>query len=254
MSLHSRPSDDQRDSAFGEGGAVGTDEGKVAATACTWHLPGQDTGKGGVFVDVGLDRGEEAVRTERQRQAPSMRYLIVKPSSLGDILHAMPAVSALAKADPDAAVDWVVKPAFAELPPYLPCVRRVIPFYDKQFRSLLHVLPALFRLRAELRRERYDAVIDLQGLIRSAVIGRLPGCAVCAGPAAPREPLAARFYTRRLKGLEPPAHAVDVNNARIREFLGRDDLDFSLTLPVNERNAEAARRPAAESRSSRAAA
>lgn len=40
-----------------------------------------------------------------------MRYLIVKPSSLGDILHAMPAVSALAKADPDAVVDWVVKPA-----------------------------------------------------------------------------------------------------------------------------------------------
>ena len=47
------------------------------------------------------------------------RYLIVKPSSLGDILHAMPAVSALAKACPDVSVDWVVKPAFADLPPYL---------------------------------------------------------------------------------------------------------------------------------------
>ena len=175
-----------------------------------------------------------------------MRYLIVKPSSLGDILHAMPAVSALAKADPGATVDWVVKPAFAELPPYLPCVRRVIPFYDKHFRNAFRILPALFRLRAELRRERYDAVIDLQGLIRSAVIGRLPGCAVCAGPAAPREPLAARFYTRRLQGLEPPAHAVDVNNARIKEFLGRDDLDFSLTLPVNEQSAETARKIVAE--------
>ena len=82
-----------------------------------------------------------------------MRYLIVKPSSLGDILHAMPAVSALAKAVPDVSVDWVVKPAFAELPPYLPCVRRVIPFYDKRFRSPLHFLPSLFHLRADLRRE-----------------------------------------------------------------------------------------------------
>ena len=115
-----------------------------------------------------------------------MRYLIVKPSSLGDILHAMPAVSALAKACPDVRVDWVVKPAFAELPPYLPCVRRVIPFYDGKLRKPLQFLPAFLHLCADLRREPYDAVIDLQGLVRSAVIGRLTGCALRAGPATPR--------------------------------------------------------------------
>lgn len=170
-----------------------------------------------------------------------MRYLIVKPSSLGDILHAMPAVSALAKAQPDASVDWVVKPAFAELPAYLPCVRRVIPFYDGRLRKPLQFLPAFRSLRADLRREPYDAVIDLQGLVRSAVIGRLSGCALRAGPAVPRERPASRFYTRHLRGHEHPDHAVEVNNAMMRDFLGRDDLDFSLELPVNVKASATAR-------------
>ena len=175
-----------------------------------------------------------------------MRYLIVKPSSLGDILHAMPAVSALAKAEPDAEFDWVVKPAFAELPAYLPCVKRVIPFRDRELRKLLKFLPEYFRLRSDLRRDRYDAVLDLQGLVRSAVIGKMTGCAHRAGPAVPRERPASKFYTRHLKGPGHAAHAVDVNNALVRDFLGRDDLDFSLDLPVNERAAERARSVVAE--------
>ena len=169
------------------------------------------------------------------------RYLIVKPSSLGDILHAMPAVSALAKTCPDVSVDWVVKPAFAELPPYLPCVRRVILFRDGKLRKPFRFLPEFIRLCSDLRREPYDAVIDLQGLVRSAVIGRLSGCALRAGPATPRERPASRFYTRHLKGHELPGHAVDVNNALMKDFLGREDLDFSLNLPVNETNAGRAR-------------
>ena len=175
-----------------------------------------------------------------------MRYLIVKPSSLGDILHAMPAVSALARAQPDAVVDWVVKPAFADLPGFLPCVRRVILFRDRRFRSLLHFLPEYRRMRSELRREPYDAVIDLQGLMRSALIGRGAGCAMLAGPACPRERPAARLYTRRLKGREKNVHAVEVNNALMRDFLGRDDLDFSLDLPVNEAFTARARELVAE--------
>ena len=170
-----------------------------------------------------------------------MRYLIVKPSSLGDILHAMPAVSALSKVQPGACIDWVVKPAFAELPAYLPCVRNVILFRDGRLRNPLHFLPEFLHLCTDLRREPYDAVIDLQGLVRSAVIGRLTGCALRAGPATPRERPAAKFYTRLLKGHEHPAHAVDVNNALMKDFLGRDDLDFSLDLPVKPRTAASAR-------------
>ena len=175
-----------------------------------------------------------------------MRYLIIKPSSLGDILHAMPAVSALAKAQPDVDVDWVVKPAFAEIPPYLPCVRRVIPFHDREFRKPLRFLPAMLRLRADLRREPYGAVIDFQGLIRSAFIGRLSGCGMRAGFALPRESFAKHFYTRRLNGREKNGHAVDINNALMKDFLGTGDLDFSLNLPVNEGIAGRARSVIAE--------
>ncbi|MBR3506952.1 MAG: glycosyltransferase family 9 protein [Lentisphaeria bacterium] len=169
------------------------------------------------------------------------RYLIVKPSSLGDILHAMPAVSALAKACPDASVDWVVKPAFADLPPYLPCVRRVIPFRDGRLRKPLQFLPEFFHLCSDLRRKPYDAVIDLQGLVRSAVIGRLTGCELRCGPATPRERPASKFYTRHLNGHEHPGHAVEINNAMMKSFLGREDLDFSLDLPVNVQSAARAR-------------
>ena len=175
-----------------------------------------------------------------------MRYLIVKPSSLGDILHAMPAVSAFAKTQPDVSVDWVVKPAFAEIPPYLPCVRRVILFHDKEFRKPLRFLPAILRMRADLRHEPYGAVIDFQGLIRSAFIGYLSGCGVRAGFALPREPFARRFYTRRLNGREKPGHAVDINNALMKDFLGREALDFRLNLPVNESTAARARATVAE--------
>ncbi len=169
------------------------------------------------------------------------RYLIVKPSSLGDILHAMPAVSALAKACPDASVDWVVKPAFADLPPYLPCVRRVIPFRDGRLRKPLQFLPEFFHLCSDLRREHYDAVIDLQGLVRSAVIGRLTGCELRCGPATPRERPASKFYTRHLNGHCLFGHAVEINNALMKSFLGREDLDFSLDLPVNVQSAARAR-------------
>ena len=169
------------------------------------------------------------------------RYLIIKPSSLGDILHAMPAVSALSKACPDVSVDWVVKPAFADLPPYLPCVRRVIPFRDGRLRMPLQFLPEFSRLCSDLRREPYDAVIDLQGLVRSAVIGRLTGCELRCGPATPRERPASKFYTCHLKGREQPGHAVEINNALMKDFLGREDLDFSLNLPMNEPSAARAR-------------
>jgi ADP-heptose:LPS heptosyltransferase len=112
----------------------------------------------------------------------------------------------------------------------------VIPFYDGKLRRPLQFLPAFLHLCADLRREPYDAVIDLQGLIRSAFIGRLSGCPVRAGSAFPREHFSVHFYTRLLKGREKPGHAVDINNAMMKDFLGREDLDFGLNLPVNEHN------------------
>ena len=118
-----------------------------------------------------------------------MRILVVKLSSLGDIAQALPAVRRLA-ARTGAAVDWVVQPEYLPLVAALPFVENAIPFPRRRF---LPGLPAFLRA---VRRRRYDAVLDLQGLLKSAFAARcarrLRG-AKCFGPATAREG-AGRFY------------------------------------------------------------
>lgn len=134
-----------------------------------------------------------------------MRILIVKTSSMGDVVHALPAVSDLARALPGAQIDWLVERAFAAIPQQHRAVRRVIPLAWRRWRrSLLRPSGAQARAEfgawwSELRSERYDLVVDLQGLVKSALF------AACAhGPRAGydrlsiREPLASLFYRRRL--------------------------------------------------------
>lgn len=105
-----------------------------------------------------------------------MHILIVKLSSLGDVVHAMPAVQDLRAAFPEAQIDWVVEPAFAPLVRLCSGVQRVIPFDQRRWRRAL-TRPGTWRAwmgfwRA-LRAQAYDAVIDLQGLSKSALVARL---------------------------------------------------------------------------------
>ena len=160
-----------------------------------------------------------------------MDFLILKPSSLGDILHAFPAVSALLRAYPGSHADWLVCPAFADILRYLPGLRRTILFERKKLGSAASFLPAFYDLVRGLRGQRYDAVIDLQGLARSAFAGWLASARIHAGPAHPREGIASVCYSRKLQEGEKP-HAVDRCNSMIADFLGRRDLDFSFRMPV----------------------
>ena len=168
--------------------------------------------------------------TERRKMN---RLLIVKPSSLGDILHAFPAAAVLCR-ETGAAADWLVHPAFAPLLHYLPCVKRGILFERRRLGSLRTFLPAWFSLRRELKREKYDAVIDFQGLLRSALLGRTARAEICAG--MPHEWIARPFYGRKLSA-DPHLHALLRNNAAAADFLGKpaDEIDFSFRLePVEE--------------------
>lgn len=150
------------------------------------------------------------------------RILIIKPSSMGDVVHAMPAVRALLDADPGLTVDWLIKPAYAELLNYLPRIERKILF-KSPWRELVR----------EIRKERYDAVIDLQGLFRSAVAG-LAARGTLYGPARPRE-FPARFcYRHRLHYPDGIRHAIEKNCAMIREFSGLDQVPSYYRLPVVE--------------------
>ncbi|MEP6792225.1 MAG: lipopolysaccharide heptosyltransferase I, partial [Ramlibacter sp.] len=105
-----------------------------------------------------------------------MKILVVKLSSLGDVVHAMPAVQDMHAALPDAQIDWVVESGFAPLVARCKGVRSVIAADLRQWRKA----PLSARTRSEwrafrqqLRTERYDAVLDLQGLTKSALVARV---------------------------------------------------------------------------------
>lgn len=160
------------------------------------------------------------------------RFLIVKPSSLGDILHAFPAVEALRKAYPDAVLDWVINPAFEGLLDYMPGIERRILFRRKELGSLKTFFSAFFPLWREIRKNRYDAVIDLQGLMRSALTARMARAARYYGPAAGKENLAKLCYSVKLSYPENVFHAVERNCAMIRGIPGVEECDPHYVLPV----------------------
>ncbi|MGD9781358.1 MAG: glycosyltransferase family 9 protein [Kiritimatiellia bacterium] len=130
------------------------------------------------------------------------RILVIKLSSLGDIAHALPAVRAL-KERTGAIIDWVVQPEYASLLACCPDVDRTIEFPRRNFAR------GFFPFLRELRREKYDAVADLQGLMKSALAARLARGNTRVGPAWAREG-APRFYDRQPpKGDGPRRHAVE---------------------------------------------
>lgn len=104
-----------------------------------------------------------------------MNILIVKLSSLGDVVHTMPAVQDLRAARPGARIDWVVEGGFAPLVARCEGVQRVISFGLRRWRRAAFGGDSFAEWRAyrrELRSQRYDAIIDLQGLTKSALVAR----------------------------------------------------------------------------------
>jgi heptosyltransferase-1 len=152
--------------------------------------------------------------------------LIIKTSSLGDVLHTLPAVSDAASQLPEVRFDWVVEEAFREVPAWHAAVDGVIPVALRRWKhNPIRVLRAGEPQAAvrHLRSRRYDLVIDAQGLLKSAVISRFAR-GRCAGldRDSAREPLAARAY--RMKFAVPRnQHAV----ARVRQLFAAA-LDYEL--------------------------
>ena len=126
------------------------------------------------------------------------RILFVKTSSLGDVVHHCPAVSDAARALPGATIDWAVEEAFAGVVEMHRAVRRVIPVAMRRWRRSLwrpQAWSEIGALRRALAAERYDAVIDAQSLLKSALITSLAnGTKHGLDRASAREPLATRFY------------------------------------------------------------
>lgn len=167
-----------------------------------------------------------------------MRVLIVKTSSMGDVVHALPAVSDIRRHRPDATIDWLVEASFAAIPRLHPGVDRVLPMAWRRWRKQLSTgaaWSAMRELRAQMRAESYDCVLDLQGLLKSALWGRQARGPLMGGDrASVREPLAALFYARRA-AVPRDLHAVQrcrmLAAAHLGYRLGDTAPEFGIVAP-----------------------
>lgn len=156
-----------------------------------------------------------------------MRVLLVKTSSLGDVVHNLPVATDLARRFPGLVIDWVVEEAFADIPRLHPAVDTVIPVAVRRWRKALvrrSCWTEIGDFRRRLRARDYDAVIDTQGLLKSALIARQSRLAPGGrrgghDRTSAREPVAARFYDRGYP-IPRSLHAVERNRRLAAAIMG----------------------------------
>jgi heptosyltransferase I len=163
------------------------------------------------------------------------RLLIVRLSAMGDVIHALPAVSLLRAAFPQAHIGWLIEKRWAELlcapgcsargprSAQRPLVDQVHTVELKALRGSLFSLPVLQKAATvwhDVRAMHYDAVIDLQGAMRSAVLARLSQAQIVYGAAEPRESPASLWYSRKVatEGRHVIEQNISLAQALIRSF------------------------------------
>jgi len=167
---------------------------------------------------------------------PAQRFLMVRLSSIGDIVHALPAAAALAETYPQAQVDWVVEKRHAMLLDGNPHLHQVVTLDTLGWRRLLTSSATWREIRggvSDLRRTFYDAAFDFQGLWKSAVVAWLSRSRERIGFARRwmREPGAGVLYTQRVAPREG-VHVVQENLALV-ERLGARAQRWQFPLPHN---------------------
>lgn len=168
-----------------------------------------------------------------------MKIAIIKPSALGDICHALPVLTALRERYPQAHLSWVVNRSFEPLLSGHPHLNATIPF-DRGLlkRGLTSALTGSLALLKRLRRERFDLVVDLQGLLRTGLMTAATRAPRRIGFANAREG-ARHFYTERIDVPDADSiHAVD-RYWRIAEYLdaGQRPKRFIVPIPPDEQAA-----------------
>jgi len=149
-------------------------------------------------------------------------FLIVRLGSLGDIIHAVPAAAAIRRVFPQACIDWLVDVRHRDVLELVPVVDRKLAVNTTSASSLRSVV-------GDLRRTRYDAALDLQGLLKSAVLARLSGASRVIGfPADLLRERAARFFYTETAGDMAP-HVIDKNLSMLKAIGVRmPDVEFPL--------------------------
>jgi lipopolysaccharide heptosyltransferase I len=162
------------------------------------------------------------------------RFLVIRLSSIGDIVHALPAVAALGQSFPQAGIHWLIEKRYAPLLEGNPYVHRIIPLDTLSWRGSLPPFSVLEHMLATLRglrRNAYEAAVDFQGLWKSAIIALLAGAKGRVGLAEPwlREPSAGILYTERVSAAGRK-HVVEESLALV-EHLGARVGPWQFPLP-----------------------
>ncbi len=156
------------------------------------------------------------------------RFLLVRLSSLGDLVHTLPVIPALRSSFPNARIDWLVDRRWFPLIKLVDGIDEVIPL-DRSFSGYL-------ACARRLRQAHYSCAVDFQGLYRSAVLVRLSGVEHRIGRdrSAAREPGAARFYTDRV--IPTGQHVADMNSSLAMRAgaVPQAEMQFPLHVPQNE--------------------
>ncbi|QSH41947.1 glycosyltransferase family 9 protein [Lentisphaerota bacterium ZTH] len=176
------------------------------------------------------------------------KILVIKPSSLGDIFHCFPAVWLLHNALPEADIDWFVRPEFNDALAYSPVkLNKIISFPRRELGKLKSFLPALKQTVKMLRAEKYDLVVDFQGLLRSAIFTSLARASLTAGFARPKENISRFSYKLKVKVGRDKVHAVDRNLALVEALTGESLEGDMPDLPLVSCNSRGITRLLAES-------
>ncbi len=167
------------------------------------------------------------------------KHIIIKTSSLGDVVHMLPAITDAARQMPDCTFDWMVERSFAEVPAWHPQVNRAIPVDLRKWRKNIFkksTWKEVSAFRNLFKNERYTKVIDSQGLVKSAVLSRM-----VAGEhwgydrKSIREPAASSFYRNKV-AVPFREHAITRNRLILAKSLGYsiDDLSLDYGVAGNE--------------------
>lgn len=181
----------------------------------------------------------------------ALRVLIVRIGAMGDVLHAMPAVAALRVAHPEWFIGWAIEPRWSDLLPLIGDPNDVQQlggrYYKKALVDRWYQVPAsewkqrplarktrqrIADLRRVLRDERFDICVDMQGSLKSAVVGRMAKAPVFAGPAVPREKIARLFYNRRVE--QKATHVVEQGCELLSAAVGETLTPTRVRLPMED--------------------
>lgn len=156
--------------------------------------------------------------------------LIIKMSSLGDILHTLPFAAALRKRYPQAKISWLVHPQFAGFVPDKPVIDEVLYFDKVKFKKmgLFDKVKYFFSMRSMLHSKHFDLVIDMQGLFKSAVLAAISGCSNRIGYCEMRE--GSGFISKAICGSHSKDHVIE-RYLDVARYLGAEVEKVDFPMP-----------------------